>query len=645
MNIADTEIVRAVLQAPPLNLQPALQLDNADIILINTCAIREQAEDKSIQRIKYFQSLRKARVDNAPSRAMKLPIIGVLGCMAERLKAHLLQDVKVDFIAGPDSYRELSTILLPLCSPHIPSISPLSKQPLDRSIAKSVSDERYEGIIPVRETSDKANRIHAFVTVQRGCDNHCAFCIVPYTRGRERSVPVSTIVQQVRKVIDEDSVKEIVLLGQNVNLYYDDSCMTEATRESSAVREESMSIMVPNDDVTVASPLSFGFTRRSKFRRQKLGGVDFATLLRTVAAIDRNVRIRFQSPHPQAFPDDLLRAIRDEPNLCKSLHMPAQHGASSMLQRMERGYDIDAYRHLIAKARRILSPNHPDSGIDVGISTDMLVGFCGETEAEHAATIELLQNVMFDQAFQYAYSARLQTPAMMPGRRRQSDDVPPAIKQARLQQAIETFQRTVQLRNALWETGRLHVILLEGDDDIKNTPSIYAPSEESEERAHDTIARKTTASTFKKPRTVTGRTDSNKRVIVPVTDSTTGLDFTILDGTPVDQLGVEHRNANLHDVQALLSEVRSLRISSPSSSPINDLARRLQDILRTHVANPNRDKSTSPLFPLPRRLRKGDYLVVKIVAAHGHTLRGLPVMRTTLLQAHALLRPDLPSHV
>lgn len=574
MNIADSEVVRSVLEGPPLQLLPAEAAESADVVLVNTCAVREHAELRVEQRIKFFQSLQKRPLgadEAAGPRRRKMPLIGVLGCMARRQRTHLLETVRVDLVAGPDAYRELPALLLRAANG-----SSIASEAAQRSSL----NETYADIAPLRAAEDRARRVHGFVTVQRGCDNHCAFCVVPFTRGRERSVPAEAVVAQVRRLVVEDGVKEVVLLGQNVNAYFD----ATATGADLAPPESEL--------------LARGFFRRVR-RPQSARGADFATLLRRVAAIDRDVRVRFQSPHPQSFPDRLLRAVRDEPNVCKALHMPAQHGATSVLQRMDRGYSAEAYRALVARVRATLSPRHPTSGADVGLSTDVIVGFCGETPAEHCASLALLREVGFDQAFLYAYSSRLQTPAAT-GARRQSDSVAADEKQRRLREAIDAFQRTAQLRNALFETGRLRVVLVEAAADA-------SPSSPSS------------------PWRWTGRCDSNKRALVAAPP------FGVLDAVPLGDEAI----AALRD---WLLRLEALEVALPpdAQSLPPDTAALTTLLAQAAVATGAAAVAATDV------VRPRSYVVVKIVEARGHTLRAVPLLRTTLLQAHALLRPELP---
>ena len=314
---------------------------------------RENAEDKIWQRLKYFQSLRKKSYLNG-LKPKGYPLIGVLGCMAERLKSELIQEQGVDFVAGPDAYRSLPTLIQSSSS--------------DASAANSLLalDETYADIAPVRLVEGNT---HAFVTITRGCDNHCAFCIVPYTRGRERSRPVATILAEVTQLKNE-GYKEIVLLGQNVNSYWDKETPSNGKYEGAGFTLD----------------LAEGFTSRKKSKSLLSSdddldaGVKFGELLMRVAEIDPEIRIRFQSPHPKDFTDDLLRLIAATPNICNSLHMPAQHGSTSVLERMKRGYSREAYLALVERARTIIGRGVESA---LGLSTDLISGFCGETDEEH----------------------------------------------------------------------------------------------------------------------------------------------------------------------------------------------------------------------------------------------------------------------
>jgi tRNA A37 methylthiotransferase MiaB len=526
MNLADSDIVASVLLSAGYESCPSVE--EADLILTNTCAIRENSEAKIWQRLKYFGSLRKkARAGGAPPG---VPKVGVLGCMAERLKDDMLaRESVVDFIAGPDAYRDLPRLLgiqpaattaaggeaasggMGVVDDDDDDYTQQPQATTDPAGASALLslEETYADIRPVRMAEDN---VHAFVTIQRGCDNHCAFCIVPYVRGMERSLPLRAVVDEVRR-LSAAGVKEVVLLGQNVNSYYDCSSSDNSSDSSSGDSSCDSTSSSGNGNSAeqrrerrAAAVLAQGFSqpgqRQSQSQNRKetegrgemlVSAADtdfspssspspspspspsstalppansFADLLRSVAAVDPEMRVRFQSPHPKDFPDEVLRLIAQTPNICNSLHMPAQHGASSVLERMRRGYTREAYISLIQRARKIIaepswteegqekgnnieesaeSPRSDESGELVesdeeqdggvyntrrlGLSSDFISGFCGETEGEHEELLSLVRQVGFDQAFTYSYSKREQTYAGL----FYNDDVGAQEKQRRLQ--------------------------------------------------------------------------------------------------------------------------------------------------------------------------------------------------------------------
>ena len=431
MNSNDSEVVLSVLR--DAGYSQAVCAEEAAVILLNTCAIREKAEERVWQRLRALQHLRRRGAAHAK------PVIGVLGCMAERLKEKLLEtDGLAELVAGPDAYRDLPRLIEVVRAGGGGAMN-----------VQLSADETYADILPVR-----SNGKAAYLSIMRGCNNMCAFCIVPFTRGRERSRPEASILAEVR-LLSEQGVKEVTLLGQNVNSYADFSqAAQEAERPAAA-----------------AAPFAVyasGF--RSVYVPRREGALRFSELLERVASVDPEMRIRFTSPHPKDFPDDLLSVIGERPNLCKQLHLPAQSGSSSVLERMRRGYDREAYLALALRARELLP--------GVSLSSDFISGFCGETEEEHADTLSLLREVRYEQAFMFAYSRREKTAAA----RHLADDVPPAIKQRRLAEVIDTFRAGAAERAAA-DVGRLHCVLVEG------------PSRRSDVQ-------------------LVGRTDTNKRVIL-----------------------------------------------------------------------------------------------------------------------------------
>ncbi len=377
MNVSDSEIVAAVLREGGYGL--TRDAKSADVILLNTCAIRENAEQKVRHRLGHFRAQkRKAR------RTLK---IGVLGCMAERLRHKLLEQEKlVDLVAGPDAYRDLPRLLQ---ETHETGQAAINVQ-LSR-------EETYADIAPVRVDS---NGVTAFVSIMRGCDNMCAFCVVPFTRGRERSRSVATIVDECQQLIDE-GYKEVTLLGQNVNSYRD-------------------------------------------------GAVSFAELLFRVSMLSPDLRIRYSTSHPKDCTDELLHVHRERANVCDYIHLPVQHGNTDVLRRMRRGYTAEHYLGLIERARRVCP--------GVSLSTDIITGFCGETEAEHTDTLALLEAVRYDHAYMFMYSERPDTYAA----RKYQDDIPAAIKKRRLTEVIQ-LQNSIALENNQAEIGRIHTVLIEGD--------------------------------------------------------------------------------------------------------------------------------------------------------------------------------------
>ncbi|KAJ8915029.1 hypothetical protein NQ315_016004 [Exocentrus adspersus] len=404
MNVNDTEIIWAILKENKFERTP--NLVDADVILIITCAIRDSAEEKIWGRLNYLKGIKKSRLKDRPSLK-----IGLLGCMAERLKEKVLEkDGTVDVVAGPDSYRDLPRLLA-------------LTENNQRSVNVLLSlDETYADITPVRLNEDS---VSAFVSIMRGCDNMCTYCIVPFTRGRERSRLVSSILREVEH-LSEQGVKEVTLLGQNVNSYRDVS--------------ESDSRM---DNVT---SLAKGF--KTVYKAKK-GGLRFADLLQRVSGVNPEMRVRFTSPHPKDFPDEVIQMIQSHPNICKNLHMPAQSGNSAVLERMRRGYTREAYLELVKHIRRYIP--------QVALSSDFICGFCGETDEEFEDTITLMEEVQYNTAFLFPYSMREKTTA----HRRFQDDVPPHVKQQRLERMIQVFRQTA-LRLNTAQIGKTHLVLIEG---------------------------------------------------------------------------------------------------------------------------------------------------------------------------------------
>ncbi|KAH8318076.1 hypothetical protein KR074_006923 [Drosophila pseudoananassae] len=404
MNTNDTEVVWSVLREN--GYARCQDPEDADIIMLVTCAVRDGAEQRIWNRLKHLRAMKSKR---SPRRH---PLqLSLLGCMAERLKEKLLEKEQcVDVIAGPDSYKDLPRLLA------------VSRHYGNSAINVLLSlDETYADVMPVRLNSESPT---AFVSIMRGCDNMCTYCIVPFTRGRERSRPLESILTEVRALQDQ-GVKEVTLLGQNVNSYRDGASSLEADLSSQRVP---------------------GFKTVYK---PKSGGITFSRLLRSVAEAVPEMRIRFTSPHPKDFSDDVLRVIRDYPNVCKQLHLPAQSGNTQVLERMRRGYSREAYLDLVDRIRSFL-PN-------VGLSSDFICGFCGETEEEFQDTVSLIQQVKYNVAYLFAYSMREKTTA----HRRFKDDVPLSVKNERLKRMVEVFRAGATELHKKME-GQEQLILIEG---------------------------------------------------------------------------------------------------------------------------------------------------------------------------------------
>lgn len=422
MNVNDMEIVLSIMKKSGYSEVVEVP-EAAEIIFINTCAIRDNAEQKVWQRLNYFWFLKrhwKSNFATGRSQSLHPPKVVVLGCMAERLKDKILDaDKMVDVVCGPDAYRDLPRLLAEVDSGQ-------------KGINTLLSlEETYADINPVRIAK---NSISAFVSIMRGCNNMCSFCIVPFTRGRERSRPVESIVREVSELWKE-GVKEVTLLGQNVNSYNDTSTIEEV-------------------ESGVNWKYSDGFSSMCKVKNM---GLRFADLLDRLAVEFPEMRFRYTSPHPKDFPDELLYVMRDRHNICKSIHLPAQSGSSAVLERMRRGYTREAYLELVEKIRSIIP--------DMGISSDFISGFCGETEEDHQETLSLVRAVGYDMAFMFAYSMREKTHA----HRNYFDDVPDDVKQRRLSEVIEAFREsTGQCFDS--KIGSVQLVLVEGPN--KRAPDL-----------------------------------------------------------------------------------------------------------------------------------------------------------------------------
>ena len=377
MNVADSEVVASIL-SPYYSITDSLR--EADLILLNTCSVRDNAEQRIRKRLQELVSLKKKN---------KSLLIGLLGCMAERIKEQLLEEEKsLDFIAGPDAYRTLPELIEKASLGIVSSNVHLSEE------------ETYGDIDPVRYAS---NGVSAFISIMRGCNNFCSYCVVPYTRGRERSRDPKTILSEAQNLF-EKGFREITLLGQNVNSY----CWKKTDRN-----------------------------------------VDFADLTEQIALISPLLRVRYATSHPKDISDKLLLVMAKYPNVCHYIHLPVQSGSNTMLKKMNRVYTREYYLERIRKIKEILP--------DCAISTDVIAGFCGETEQDHQDTLDLMREAGYEYAFMFKYSVREGTKAA----EKFADDVPEELKIKRLEEII-TLQQQLSLESNKRDIGKTSTVLVEG---------------------------------------------------------------------------------------------------------------------------------------------------------------------------------------
>ncbi|OJV23814.1 MAG: tRNA (N6-isopentenyl adenosine(37)-C2)-methylthiotransferase MiaB [Bacteroidetes bacterium 37-13] len=392
MNFSDSEVVASILTGA--GFDSTTDFNEADLILINTCAIRDNAEQRIRNRLQHLNNVKKKR---------KAAMVGVLGCMAERLKEKFLEEEKiVDIVCGPDGYRSLPLLVDEAVNGQKAINTLLSRE------------ETYAEINPVRLNS---NGITAFISIMRGCDNMCAFCVVPFTRGRERSRNWQSIVNEAKDLY-EKGYREVTLLGQNVNSY----------RYSEDEKLVGKKLVDAKYDDSV---------------------VNFAQLLELVAQVAPDLRVRYSTSHPKDMTDDVLYAMAKYPNICDYIHLPVQSGSSSVLDRMNRTYDRDWYMNRIAAIRKILP--------DAAISTDIIAGFCGETEEEHQETLSLMEEIKYEMAYMFFYSERPGTLAA----KKFVDDVPEEVKKRRLQEIVDLQQASSLIRNQK-DVGKTYEVLVEG---------------------------------------------------------------------------------------------------------------------------------------------------------------------------------------
>lgn len=385
MNFSDSEIVASILIDQ--GFETTKDYKDADVVFINTCSIRENAEQRVRNRLKEFEAV-KAKNPGL--------VVGVLGCMAERLKSKFLEEEKlVDVVVGPDAYRDLPNLI---------------NKVEDGNKAVNVllsREETYADISPVRLNS---NGVSAFISIMRGCDNMCSFCVVPFTRGRERSRDYASIVKEAQDLYNA-GYREVTLLGQNVD--------------------------------------SYKYTPKVEEGNDPLPTVNFANLLEMVAQVSPELRIRFSTSHPKDITDEVLYTMAKYENICKYIHLPVQSGNSHVLELMNRTYDREWYMGRVDAIKRIMP--------DCAISTDIITGFCTETEEEHAETLSMMDYVKYDFAYMFAYSERPGTLAA----KRYQDDIPEEIKKRRLTEVVNK-QQIHSLERITQYVGKVHKVLIEG---------------------------------------------------------------------------------------------------------------------------------------------------------------------------------------
>ena len=377
MNVADSEVVASILSETYI---VSSDMNKADLFLINTCSVRDNAEQRIRKRLRELAALKK---NNSGM------LVGLLGCMAERIKEKLLdEESTLDFIAGPDAYRSL---------PELIQAAERGENPFNVVLSKQ---ETYEDIDPVRYDG---NGVSAFISIMRGCNNFCTYCVVPYTRGRERSRNPQTIIQEAQQLIAK-GYKEVTLLGQNVNSY----------------------LWNENEEK-----------------------VDFADLMEKVALLSPQLRVRFATSHPKDISDALLNIIAKYENVCSYIHLPVQAGSDAMLKRMNRVYSRDYYLERVRAIKRIIP--------DCSLSTDIIVGFCGETEEDHQATLSIMEEVGYSSAYMFKYSVREGTKAAESF----EDDVPEEVKSRRFDEVLALQQR-LSTESYTQDIGKTFEVLVEG---------------------------------------------------------------------------------------------------------------------------------------------------------------------------------------
>ncbi|MCI4668763.1 MAG: tRNA (N6-isopentenyl adenosine(37)-C2)-methylthiotransferase MiaB [Bacteroidia bacterium] len=397
MNFSDTEIVASVLSEMQYGFTS--NIEEADLVFINTCSIRENAESKVWNRLKQFRKKKKEKPHL---------MVGVLGCMAERMKSKLLEKEKlVDLVVGPDAYRDL---------PRLVSEVETGQKAVNVLLSR---EETYANISPVRLNT---NGVSAFITIMRGCDNMCTFCVVPFTRGRERSRDPQSIVEEAKNLFQQ-GYREVTLLGQNVDSY------KWSAREDLKGKAQIDKAIRSGEDLEL---------------------VDFAGLLERVAQIHPDLRVRFSTSHPKDITDDVLHAMAKYDNICNYIHLPVQSGSSRVLELMNRGYTNEWYKAKVDRIREIIP--------DCAISSDIITGFCTETEEDHHKTLEVVEYSQYAHSYMFAYSERPGTPAA----KKFEDDVPEEVKKRRLQEVI-AMQNEISHKINQNDIGKTFKVLIEGN--------------------------------------------------------------------------------------------------------------------------------------------------------------------------------------
>ncbi|MBQ9668985.1 MAG: tRNA (N6-isopentenyl adenosine(37)-C2)-methylthiotransferase MiaB [Prevotella sp.] len=408
MNVADSEVVASVMQMA--GYETCTSADEADCVLLNTCSVRDNAEQKIYHRLEALNNLKIKKCKNEKNGGL---IVGVLGCMAERVKDELMSRWGADLVAGPDAYLTL---------PDLVAQAELGHKAINVELSTT---ETYRDVVPQR--IGLGHKIGGYVSIMRGCNNFCHYCIVPYTRGRERSRDVESILREVRDLRDR-GFKEVTLLGQNVNSYRAHPQPLPKGGEPDYLQEQDL------------------------YRHPSLGegqGVGFSQLLRQVAEAAPEMRIRFTTSHPKDMSDETLQVIAEMPNVCRHIHLPVQSGSDRILKLMNRKYTREWYLDRVAAIRRIIP--------DCGLSTDIFVGYHSETEEDHQLSLSLMREVQYDSAFMFKYSERPGTYAS----KHLPDDVPEEVKLRRLNELIQ-LQTEISAQQNRKDEGKVFDVLVEG---------------------------------------------------------------------------------------------------------------------------------------------------------------------------------------